>query len=288
MTQMNDSVADLIVGLLHPGKMGESVGTCATSNVAKVLWASEGRSKDSKKRAEAAGLHDVSTLANLVNDSNIILSVCPPASALTVAKEVMGQGFSGIYVDCNAVSPDTARNVASIVQTGNADFVDGGIMGPPAKEAGICRLYLSGEKAKTVRKLFEGSFLEAIDMESPIGSASALKMAYAAYTKGSTALLFNVRALAAAEGVEDALVAEWAKSLPELDKKVRSSATRVPQKAWRFIGEMHEIADSFKAVGLPEDFHEGAAEVYERLKGFKDEESELDDVIQALNTSKNI
>lgn len=282
MTKTNQEISNITVGLLHPGMMGESVGACALQNVSLVLWASDGRSEHSKQRAKDAGLSDAVTLTELVSQSDIILSVCPPASALTVAKDVMAQGFSGIYVDCNAVSPDTARKVAAVVEAGNADFVDGGIMGPPAKKAGTTRLYLAGEKAKTIAKLFTDSPLEAIDMESKIGSASALKMSYAAYTKGSMALLFNVRALAAAEGVEDALVEEWAKSIPELDSKVRNSATRVPQKAWRFIGEMNEIADAFKTVGLPDDFHKGAAEVYERLKGFKNEDSDIDDVISTL------
>ena len=284
MTKTNPEISNLTVGLLHPGMMGESVGACALQNVSQVLWASEGRSEYSKQRASDAGLSDVVSLTELVSQSDIILSVCPPASALTVAKEVMAQGFLGIYVDCNAVSPDTARKIATVVEAGNADFVDGGIMGPPAKEAGTTRLYLAGEKAKIIAQLFTDTPMEAIDMEGKVGSASALKMSYAAYTKGSMALLFNVRALAAAEGVEDALVEEWAKSIPDLDNKVRTSATRVPQKAWRFIGEMNEIADSFKTVGLPDDFHKGAAEVYERLKGFKNEDSDLDDVIETLNS----
>jgi len=262
--------------------MGESVGACALQNASQVLWASDGRSEDSKARANDAGLTDAGSLSALVEKSDIILSVCPPSAALNLAKEVIALGFSGIYVDCNAVSADTARKIAAVVKAGNADFVDGGIMGPPAKEAGICRLYLAGLESEIVAKLFDNTFLEAIEMESSVGSASALKMSYAAYTKGSTALLFNVRALAAAEGVEDMLLQEWAKSLPDLDKKVRGSATRVPQKAWRFIGEMHEIADSFKTVGLPDDFHKGAAEVYERLKHFKDKDSELEDVTHSL------
>ena len=116
--------------------------------------------------------------------------------------------------------------------------------------------------------MFAGSYLEAIALGAPAGAASALKACYAAWTKGATALLAAVRALAQVEGVEAALLAEWQRSQPGVDK--RSEAVTVQaRKAWRWVGEMEEIAASFEAAGLPGGFHLAAADLYRRLEAFK-------------------
>jgi 3-hydroxyisobutyrate dehydrogenase-like beta-hydroxyacid dehydrogenase len=148
--------------------------------------------------------------------------------------------------------------------------VDGGLIGPPPRAAGSTRLYLSGREAKRAVALFESSALEAIAVNDVPGAASALKMVYAAFTKGTSALLMGVRALAASEGVDDALLAEWHRSQPELPKKSEAAARDNARKAWRFVGEMEEIAATFEAAGLPGGFHQACAEIYRRLAGFKD------------------
>ena len=105
---------------------------------------------------------------------------------------------------------------------------------------------------------------------SPVGAASAIKMAYAAWTKGSQALLLAIRALAAREGVDAALLAEWARSQPDATGRSERAVAANIKKAWRFVGEMDEIAATFAAAGLPDGFHEAAGEIYRRLAGWKD------------------
>lgn len=258
------------IGILHPGDMGSVVGACAVAAGARVLWASEGRSAGSRERATAAGLEDAGTVAALVAASDVILSVCPPHAAPDLARDVAARRFTGLFVDANAVAPATAREIAAIVEAGGATFVDGGLIGPPPRNAGSSRLYLSGREAKRAAALFESSALEAIAIGDGPGAASALKMAYAAYTKGTSALLMAIRALAASEGVDDALLAEWRRSQPELPKRSEAAARDNARKAWRFVGEMDEIAATFVAAGLPGGFHEAAAVIYERLAGYKD------------------
>lgn len=258
------------IGLLHPGEMGSSVGAAGRAAGARVLWSSEGRSASTRTRASADGLEDVPTLAVLVGESDVIVSVCPPDAATDVARAVSALSFSGIYVDANAVSPGTAREVGAIVEKAGATYVDGGIIGPPARSRGTTRLYLSGEAARRVAALFEASALEAIAVEGGAGAASAVKMAYAAWTKGSAALLLAVRALAAAEGVEAALLAEWKRSQPDLPGRSEAAAKGNSPKAWRFVGEMDEIAATFAGAGLPDGFHRAAAEIYRRMEGYKD------------------
>jgi 3-hydroxyisobutyrate dehydrogenase-like beta-hydroxyacid dehydrogenase len=258
------------VGVLHPGEMGAAVGAAARLNGMRVVWASAGRGEATRTRAAAAGLEDVGTVARLVAESALILSVCPPAAAADVGREVAALGFRGVYVDGNAVAPDTAARVGDIVSAAGAQFVDGGIIGPPPHRPGTTRLYLSGPGAADVAARFAEGPLTAIALDSRIGAASALKMAYAGWNKGSQALLLAIRALAAREGVDEALVREWALSMPDLAQRTEQAVASNTRKAWRFVGEMREIASTFAAVGLPEGFHEAAAEVFERMAHWKD------------------
>jgi 3-hydroxyisobutyrate dehydrogenase-like beta-hydroxyacid dehydrogenase len=248
--------------------MGAAVGQCLTGAGHEVLWASEGRGPQTAARARAAGLTDTGTPAEVAERADVIFSICPPHAALDVAWAV--QGFGGFFVDANAISPATAREVSLMVEEGGATYIDGGIIGmppPAAKESGTnggTRLYLSGAEADAVRGLFDGTSVDARVIVSGIWAASAIKMAYAAWTKGTAALLLAARGLARAEGVEDALLAEWAMSQPSLQSRSRSAADSAATKGWRWVAEMEEIAASMAAAGLPDGFHQAAAEIFRR------------------------
>ncbi len=276
------------VALLHPGNMGSTIGAAAATSGARVVWASEQRSKASRERAKQAGLLDVETLANAVRESDVVLSVCPPHASVVVADSVAEHHFKGIYIDANAISRATAEQVGEIVSKAGASFVDGGIIGSPVKKAGTTRLYLSGVHASEIANLFSASMVDARAIGVNPGEASALKVAYAAWTKGTDALLLAIRALAAHEGVEHALMEEWSISQPELARRCdRAAAVAVP-KMWRYVGEMKEIADTFRAAGLPGGFHLAAAEVCERLAPFKDRTNPpptITEVVNALRMS---
>ena len=243
--------------------MGATVGAACR---ATVLWASAGRSPATAARATAAGLVDAGDVATLVARSDVIVSVCPPESAVEVADQVARCGFDGVYVDANAVAPATARASATRFH----HVVDGGIIGPPAVRAGTTRLYLAGESAADVAALWSGSVLDARVLDGEVGAASALKAAYATWTKVSSALLLEVRALARAEGVEEDRLAEWALSQPGTEERTEMTATSVAPKAWRFVGEKREIAAALDAVGLHGGFGTTAAETYARLADLKD------------------
>lgn len=264
------------VGLLHPGAMGVTIGAACR---VPVVWCSTGRSAATAERAERAGLVDVSTLAALTDRSEVIVSVCPPEEAVSVADAVARAGFRGTYVDANAIAPTTARAIAERFE----HFVDGGIIGPPAARRGTTRLYLSGRGAAEVAELWHGTDLDARVVDGAPGAASALKMAYATWTKVSAALLLDVRALARAEGVESALLEEWSLSQPGTEARSEGTARSVAPKAWRFTGEMREILATFDAAGLPSGFAAGAADLYARLAALRDREDvSLDEVLAAL------
>jgi 3-hydroxyisobutyrate dehydrogenase-like beta-hydroxyacid dehydrogenase len=251
-----------VIGLLHPGEMGAAVGRCLTGAGYRVLWASEGRGPDTAARANAAGLTDVRSARRIVAEADMILSICPPHAALDVAWAV--HGFTGLYLDANAIAPGTAREVAQLITGSGGRYVDGGIIGSPPVTPGTTRLYLSGPDAPDIRALFAGSPLEPRIAAGPDTAASAVKMAYASWTKGTTALLLAARALAQAEGVEETLLAEWALSQPQLPDQVSRAARAAATKGWRWVGEMEEIASCMAGAGLPDGFHQAAAEIYRR------------------------
>jgi 3-hydroxyisobutyrate dehydrogenase-like beta-hydroxyacid dehydrogenase len=235
----------VIVGLLHPGEMGAAVGRVLQGNGHEVLWASEGRSEATRERARS--FRDVGTVAALAGEAELLLSICPPHAALDVAREVAG--FGGTYVDANAVSPMRAREVAEI----QPRFVDGGIVGGPPDEPGTT-LYLSGTGAATVAALFVGSNVQP----RVVADASAMKMVYAAWSKGTAAMLLAIREVAQHFDVED----EWRLAVPELLERLERAERSAAAKGWRWIGEMEEIADTFTAARQPDGFHRAAAKVY--------------------------
>lgn len=235
------------IGLIHPGAMGASVGAAARSNQHTVLWASAGRSADTVERSKRANLEDVGSVSALVAASEIVLSVCPPSAAGDVAREVMDLGFTGLFVDCNAISPDRTRAIQQLVEGAGAEYIDGGIIGGPAwtAEAGT-NLYLSGPRAQEVADCFAGSPLGVPVISDHIGAASAIKMGYAAYTKGTTALLTAILGMVEKEGVRADLARQWGDDFTEKTYRRVSINTA---KAWRFEGEMYEIADTFRGAG---------------------------------------
>jgi 3-hydroxyisobutyrate dehydrogenase-like beta-hydroxyacid dehydrogenase len=259
---------DMTVALLHPGEMGAAVGACLVSRGIRVVWASQNRSAASRKRACEAGLEDCQTLKRALAASDAVLSICVPSGALNLAREVASRNFRGTYIDANAISPDHAREIGRLIEQSGATFVDGGILGLPPTAGRTVRLYLSGPQAPAIAALFKGSQTEAIPMEGAAGAASALKVCYAAWNKGETALLGIIRSLARYEGVDEPLLKELDVSHPGAAKRSDQIAARA-FKAWRWAGEMEEIAASFDAANLPSGFLANA-EIYRRLADYKD------------------
>jgi hypothetical protein len=272
--------------------MGAALAACIDG---QVLWASEGRSEATRIRAEEAGVLDRGGLESLLAIADVVISVCPPGAAVDVANQVVELGFDGVYVDANAVSPATTRQMAPLFSR----FVDGGIIGPPPKSAQTTpsgdpartgeestrtRFYLAGPEAAAVGALFSGSSVEARVVGPEPGRASALKMAYAAWTKGSTALLLSVAAVAAAEAVTVELAHEWELSLPGLGARLERISSTIGTKAWRFVGEMEEIAGTYGDAGLPTGFHLASAELYARLAELKDDPNgrHIDEIVGIL------
>lgn len=272
------------VGVLHPGAMGAAVGAALAERGEAVHWVSAARSAATCARAASAGLVEQRDLGGMLAAVDTVFSVCPPEAALDTACGVAAAGFGGTYVDANAVAPATARRVGEVIVAAGGAFVDGAIVGGPPTTRSETRLFLSGPTAAAVAARFDGGAFETVVLGDEIGTASALKVAYAAWTKGSGALLLAVRAFARSNGVDAALLDEWSRSQPRLADRSSRTARGNARKAWRFVAEMDEEADAFAASGLPDGFSRAAARMYERLTGYKDiEDVDPDAVFDALN-----
>lgn len=218
------------------------------------------------------------------DECELIISICPPEAAREVARQV--SGFQGVYLDANAIAPTTAREVATLIEAGGGSYLDGGIIGgPPGARSRGTRLYLSGPDAPRISQLFSGTAVDARVLSNDPTAASALKMCFAAWTKGTMALLLDIRALAETLGETDALLAEWEGSMPDLKDRSLSAAQQAVTKGWRWRVEMDEIAKTFRDADLPDGFHQAASEIYGAL--IRDVEapiapSTLDEVIKSL------
>jgi 3-hydroxyisobutyrate dehydrogenase-like beta-hydroxyacid dehydrogenase len=272
------------IGVIHPGVMGICVAATIQNSGHEVYWVSDGRSPQSRKRAEDYGLGDAESLATLCRTCSVIVSVCPPHAAEEVAEQVLANSFGGIYLDVNAISPQRAIRIGQLMTRAEVDFVDGGIIGFPVWERGKTWLYLSGKRAPDAVNFFVGGPLETSVVGDEIGKASALKMCYAAYTKGTTALLCGILATAQAMGVRGELETQWSRDWADFGTQAGERVRNVTAKAWRFAGEMAEIAATFRAAGLPGEFHAAAEMIYQRIAGFKDAPTTpaLEEVLEKL------
>lgn len=258
------------VGLLFPGEMGARIGASAR---AEVMWASEGRSEATRRRAAQAGLDDVGTIAALVERAAIVFSVCPPAIAEDVAAQVVAVGFRGLYVEANALAPTRMTRIGRTVTAAGARVVDGSIIA----RRGL-HLYLSGEPddVASLVGLFSGTEIAAIPLSDRIGAASALKMAFGGWNKIGIALAAQAYAIAHAYGAEAELAAEGIES-----ERIVSAASR----AWRWAPEMEEIATTCAELGLPEGIAQGAADLFRRWEGHRDGGVELTRLLDELRDS---
>ncbi|CUW33335.1 NAD(P)-dependent oxidoreductase [Streptomyces reticuli] len=270
------------VGILHPGSMGAAVAACAATNAASVLWCSQGRSPASAARAQHAELTPVSTLRELLDRSGIVISLCPPAAAEDLARDVAEHAFAGTYVEANAVSPERAQRIAGLLGPA-ATVVDGAVVGSPPVGGKTPTLYLSGPTAATttVETVFDRTAVRTKVLGTEVGQASALKLSYTAYQKASRVLAALATGMACQYDVDQELLEVAARrstsylAEPEYIPKVAA-------RAWRWGPELEEAADTLEAAGLPPEMLRAAASTLARWNDAKDSELTLTDALDRL------
>ena len=253
------------VGIVSPGDMGHSVGALLRAHGLRVIACLAGRSARTHALAAEAGIEAVPTYADLVREADLVLSILVPAQAPAAARRVAAAlvetGAALVYADCNAIAPQTAVAIGAEIEGAGGTFVDASIIGGPPRGESRPRLYVSGPDTRAVEALATyGMHVIAIGEE--IGLAKAIKMCYAAWTKGSTALFTELLVAARAMGVFEALEREFRSSQSAMIVRMQSLPA-MPIKSRRFVGEMLEIAKAFGDVGLTPNMLQGAAEVYQ-------------------------
>jgi 3-hydroxyisobutyrate dehydrogenase-like beta-hydroxyacid dehydrogenase len=267
------------VVIIAPGNMGAAVAKRLTENKVAVLTALGGRSEESKKRAHDAGMQGVEDRA--LTKADFLLSIVPPGDALALAKRLAGvlteSNSKPIYVECNAVSPQTMTEIAAVVKTTGCPFVGAGIIGPPPKPGSTnTKFYAAGPHAQDFAVLNNYGLIVRV-LDGPLTAASALKMSYAGITKGFTALGASMMLAATRGGSAEALRAELAESQPALFGYLTRQMPGMYSKAYRWVAEMNEISD-FIDSDHPEHAMLGAAgELYQRLAAdFDGDKQEID------------
>ena len=256
------------VAVVSPGDMGHAVGRTLGAQGFRVVTALQGRGEGSRARAARAGMTDLGTLDALVGEADVVLSILPPAAAPGLADEMAAAiertGRTPLYVDCNAISPETMAGIAERLCKAGASVVDVGIVGPAPGKGRAPRFYASGPEADRLTAL-SGPELEVRPVGPEIGTASAIKMCYAGLTKGSWTLWTAVLLGADSLGVRDELLAEFSHSQAGELERMRRMVPWLAADAGRWIGEMEEIAATFRSAGVTDGFHEGAAEIFRLL-----------------------
>ena len=253
------------VAILMPGDMGHGVGQALIAAGHEVTTALDGRSERTRGLAARAGIRDAGSLDAAVGGAGLVLSILPPdraeAQAAAVAEAIRRTGARPVYVDCNAVSPMTMRRIARVIADAGAPVIDAGIVGLNPVKAPGTRFYVSGPNCEPMQALGSDA-IRVVGVGAEIGRASALKMVYAALTKGTAALQAALLLAALRLDVYDELVAEFEGSQEGALAAMRGRVPFLPADSGRWAPEMDEIADTFAAVGLPEGFHRAAAELY--------------------------
>ena len=255
------------IGVMSMGDMGSGVAGVLRQNGYNVITSLENRSKDSIIRARENKITDIGSLRNLVENSDIILSILVPSQALSFAQDVASitanSNLKKIFVDCNAISPKTSESINYIIQESNGIYIDGGIIGGSPRSGEKPRIYISGEYANLLEQLNTDD-VEFVNMNSNIGSASGLKMTYAAITKGTAALYAASLMTADHFDLLENLLDELKYSQPKVFDSLKS-VNSISAKAFRWIGEMEEIADTFSFSNNSEKIHQGAAETFRKI-----------------------
>lgn len=256
-----------VVAVIAQGAMGAAVAKRLVENGLEVRTSLAGRSADSEKRARAAGMAPVAD--EQIATTDIFLSIVPPGDAVAVAERfapiLRASNHKPVFVDCNAVSPPTAQRIAAVIDTTGCSFVDAGIIGaPPRPDYAGPVFYASGAEAPRFATLSSYG-LDVRVLGGPLTAASALKMSYAGITKGLTALGSVMMLAATRGGSADALYDELKQSQPQLLAWLTRQVPAMYSKAYRFVGEMEEIADFVGEDEAAHQMFEGITQLYERL-----------------------
>ncbi len=259
------------ITLMSPGEMGSPIAEQIINSGIDVISPLKNRSPQTFERARKYGITDSENLENSINESDLIISILVPDAAKDLAvkvSDISKKLDKEIYfADLNAISPETVQSMGKILSESKVNFIDGGIIGTPPKNNTMPRIYVSGEHSSFFTKL-DGLGMKVIDMGADIGSASAMKMAYASITKGYSSLLIAAVTLSIKTNNYEHLMKELEFSQSNVFNDLNNLKS-IPSKAHRWIGEMEEISKTFIENNITGDFHKASGSIYSNVSQSK-------------------
>ncbi len=260
---MNETIA-----IVATGDMGHAVGRALRDHGHTVVTDLTGRSARSIGLAAAGGVSDLGSLDAVIEAADLFLSIAPPSAAAEIAAQAISAmqrtGRIIPFADCNAISPMTAMALAEDAAAASVPFIDAGIIGLAPGKDRVTQFHASGTAAAHLMVL-DGKGMAVNILSDRVGDASALKMCFASITKGTNALYAAALIVAARYGLGDALATEVSSRSPNVWQAMNRSVPWLAADAERWVGEMEEIAATYGAVGMPEGFHQGAADLFRHL-----------------------
>ncbi|WP_285830799.1 DUF1932 domain-containing protein [Streptomyces meridianus] len=273
------------VGILHPGRMGAAVAAQLRRGGARVIWSPEGRSPATAERAEAARLEAADGLADLLERADVVLSLCSPAAAENVARQVAEHGVENgtLYIEANATAPRRMQRIVQLLP--GASVVDAALIGPPPVNGKRPLLYASGPPSAVSRLsgLFAMTDVQVRPLGEEIGKASALGLSHSGYRKAAQILAALAHGVAEQHGVARQLTdiaAQEPGGYPTRTAHIPDAAAN----AWRWAPELQEVADLFAEAGLPDELMRGAAASLGRWEQVRDAELSAADALEKLRT----
>ncbi|MCH8298822.1 MAG: NAD(P)-dependent oxidoreductase [Chloroflexi bacterium] len=256
------------VAILSPGDMGHAIGQLLRENELRVLTCLAGRSNRTRELSRQAGITDVPNLNELVEQSDVLMSVtiseAVPGLCREIADAVKATGADLLFAECNAIAPELSREMEGVLSEAGARYVDASIIGGPPRNGSSPRVYVSGGNAAEFEQLRDFG-LDVRNLGPQLGRASGIKMCYAAMTKGTTALQAELLIAAEKLGLTQELMAEFSGSQPAVVKRMEGWMPGMPAKSRRWISEMEQIEATFRDLGLTPNIFKGVADIYRMI-----------------------
>ncbi|MQF95665.1 MAG: NAD(P)-dependent oxidoreductase [SAR202 cluster bacterium] len=256
------------LAILSPGDMGHAIGCLLRENELRVLTCLTGRSSRTRELSESAGIIDVPDMNDLVEQSDVVMSVTVSEAVSGLCKEiadaVKATGTDLLFAECNAIAPALSREMEGVLNASGARYVDASIIGGPPRNGSSPRVYASGDNVAEFEQLRDFG-LDVRNLGPELGRASGIKMCYAAMTKGTTALHAELLIAAEKLGLTEEVMAEFAGSQPAVVQRMEGWMPGMPAKSRRWVSEMQEIEKTFSDLGLTPDIFKGVAEMYRMI-----------------------
>lgn len=269
------------VGIASIGEMGLGIAKLLSAHNYRVMTNVSGRSVSTRQRAQSAKIELVEADQELVAEADYILSIVPPKDAVSTAKRFTEAAAGHVrdkakkplfYIDLNAISPSRARTLEVLLKDyPMMRFLDGGIIGgaPKVQPDGSWTkpsLVVSGPHRlddAPINGPHLAKLLNIKQVADTIGPASGLKMCFASTTKGLTAIAIQSFTTANELGVLNELQAHLKDYSPKTGELAARGIVAMPPKAYRWVSEMKEIAETFHTEGgFEKHVFQGMSEIY--------------------------